>query len=201
MWKICKECENYEISTEGEVKHKKTNKILKPKIDKDGYLSVGLSMGTRGQRKMAFIHRLVAEAYVPNPYNKPLVRHIDNNKANNDYTNLIWITEQEAIVNSKKTDKGSLSCNAKLTDLQILYCRMVYTPRDKEYGASALAKKFGVSKSTMHYILNKTTYTLPSSQVVRQRALIPRCVGSNPTSATSLQEAKNLLFFSLVGLD
>ena len=151
MWKECKMCTSYLVSTEGEVKHKKTNKILKPKIDKDGYLSVGLSMGARGQRKMVFIHRLVAEAYVPNPYDKPLVKHIDNNKNNNKYTNLIWITEQEAV--SKKSNKGSASYNAKLTDFQILYCRMVYIPRDKEFGCVALAKKFGVSKSTMHYIL------------------------------------------------
>ena len=168
MWKECKICSSYLVSTEGEVKHKKTNKILKPKIDKDGYYCVGLSMGARGQRKMAFIHRLVAEAYVPNPYNKPNVKHLDNNKSNNKYTNLLWITEQEKLIDSKKIDKGSLSYNAKLTDMEILYCRMVYKPRDNQYGASALAEKFGVSKSTMHYILNNTTYTLPSSQVVRQ---------------------------------
>lgn len=192
MWKECKICPSYLVSTKGEVKHKKTNKILKPKVDKNGYLCVGLSMGKRGERKMAFIHRLVAEAYVPNPYNKPNVMHIDHDKVNNEYTNLIWVTEQEVILNSKETgakqtDTGSTSCNAKLTDLQILYCRIVYTPRDKQYGCDALAKRFGVSKSTMHYVLHNVTYTLPSSQAVRQRALIPRCVGSNPTSATSLQ--------------
>ena len=164
MWKECKICSSYLISTEGEIKHKKTNKILKPKIDKDGYLSIGLSMGARGQRKMVFIHRLVAEAFVPNPYNKPLVRHINGNKTDNKYTNLIWITEQESVINSKKSDKGSTSCNAKLTDMQILYCRMIYKPRDKQYGCVALAKKFGVSKSTMHYVLHDITYIFPSRQ-------------------------------------
>lgn len=194
MWKECKICSSYLVSTEGEVKHKKTNKILKPKIDKDGYLSVGLSMGARGQRKMVMVHRLVAEAFIPNPHNKPLVTHLDGNNANNKYTNLMWVTEQEIILYSKKygkkqLDQGSTSANAKLTDLQILYCRMVYTPRDSQYGCRALARKFGVSKSTIHCVLHNITYKLPSSQAVRQRALIPRCVGSSPTSATNVKRS------------
>ena len=173
MWKECKMCSSYLVSTEGEIKNKKTNKILKPKIDKNGCLCVGLSMGARGQRKMAFIHTLVAEAFVPNPYNKPYVRHLDENKTNNKYTNLMWVTKQEVINHSKKvggkrTDYGSTSPNAKLTDMEILYCRMLYNPNDKEYNCEALANKFGVAKSTMSYILNEITYKLPSSQVVRQ---------------------------------
>ena len=173
MWKECSVCNSYLVSTEGEVKHKKTNKILKPKIDKNGYLCVGLSMGERGKRKMVFIHTLVAEAYVPNPYNNPKVKHLDNNKTNNKYTNLMWMTEQEIIAYSKshgnkKNDKGSTSYNAKLTDLQILYCRTMYKPRDKQYSCNALSKQFGVSKSTMFYILHNLTYKLPSSQAVRQ---------------------------------
>lgn len=190
MWKECKICPSYLVSTEGEVKHKKTNKILKPKIDKNGYLCVGLSMGARGQRKMAFVHTLVAEAYVPNLYNYPYVQHYDHDKTNNNYTNLVWATRQMVINNARKlgrkqTDYGSTSPNAKLTDMEILYCRMLYNPNDKEYNCEALAKKFEVAKSTMSYILNEVTYKLPSSQVVRQRALIPRCVGSIPTSASS----------------
>ena len=178
MWKECKKCSSYLVSTEGEVKHKVTNKILKPKKDKNGYLCVGLSMGKRGCRKYVVIHRLIAEAFVPNPYNKSSVIHLDGNNTNNNYTNLIWATPQEVIAHSKQfgqkqSDKGSTSANAKLTDFQILYCRMVYIPKDKQYGCEALAKRFGVSKSTMHYILHNITYKLPSSQVVRQRALTP----------------------------
>ena len=169
MWKECKTCSSYLVSTEGEVKHKKTNKVLKPKIDKSGYLSVGLSMGKRGERRMVYIHRLVAEAFVPNPYNKPKVKHLDSNKTNNKYTNLMWTTEQEIMTylrkkGSKQTDYGSMSPNSKLTDMQILYCRMVYTPRDKQYGANILAKQFGISKSTMYYILHNVTYKFPSRQ-------------------------------------
>lgn len=169
MWKICKECKNYEISTEGEVRRKETGKILKPKIDKHGYLEVGLSLGARGKRKMALVHRLVAQAFVPNPYDKPEVNHMDGNKQNNKYTNLEWVTAKENQDHARKNglkpdDHGSNSINSKLTDMQILYCRMVYTPRDKQYGAEALAKRFGVSKSTMHYVLHNVTYKFPSRQ-------------------------------------
>ena len=163
MWKECDICNSYMVSTDGEVKNKKTGKILKPKIDKDGYFSVGLSMGKRGSRKMVFVHRLVAEAFVPNPYNKPNVIHLDKNRDNNKSTNLKWVTEQETILYSRsigklKKDRGSTSNNAKLTNMEVLYCRMVYKPRDKQYGCKALADKFGVSKSTIHYILKNITY-------------------------------------------
>lgn len=79
--------------------YKKKGKILKPSFDRDGYLILGLRKD--GVRKNAKVHRLVAEAFLPNPENKPIVGHtktLDNgleDKTANEAWNLQWMTPEE----------------------------------------------------------------------------------------------------------
>lgn len=79
----------YKVSNTGKVLGLKRGKVLKGKVDKDGYIEVVLSRGS--QVKYKRVHRLVCEAFVPNPDNLPMVNHIDHNPANNHTTNLEWI--------------------------------------------------------------------------------------------------------------
>lgn len=163
MWKECSVCSNYEVSKYGDVRNKQTGKILKQNLKKDNYLEVSISMGSRQNVKHCLVHRLVAEAFIPNPESKPQVNHKDGNTTNNQVTNLEWVTNQENITHSiitglKPNDRGENSCNSKMTKEQVQWCRDVYKPRDKEFGCRALAKMFNVSKSTMSYILTNKTY-------------------------------------------
>ena len=80
-------------------KHKKP-RILKP-IPRNGYLSVILC--DEHGLKNVFIHRLVAQCFVPNPYNKPIVNHVDGNKMNPCAENLEWCTQKENIDHAIKT--------------------------------------------------------------------------------------------------
>jgi hypothetical protein len=77
----------YQISNEGKIKNSK-GKILKCGKDKDDYLQVGLYKD--GKRVWKKLHRLVAEAFIPNPNNYEQVNHKDEDKANNCLDNLEW---------------------------------------------------------------------------------------------------------------
>lgn len=70
-------------------------KVLKPlkSWDRRGYEAVDLTRN--GRRKMAQVHRLVAEAFVPNPEKKPNVLHWDDNPSNNRVENLRWGSQQD----------------------------------------------------------------------------------------------------------
>ena len=86
----------YFVTEEGLVFSSKSNRFLKFSYDKQGYKRVGLSMGCY-KTKTIKIHRLVAQAFIPNPENKGDVNHIDGNKSNNNLSNLEWCTRSENI--------------------------------------------------------------------------------------------------------
>ena len=65
-------------------------KELKQRIDADGYPVI--TVGDNKHRTVKKVHRIIAESFIPNPDNLPEVDHIDNNKQNNDVSNLRWIT-------------------------------------------------------------------------------------------------------------
>lgn len=83
----------YLVSNGGQVKSLRTNKILRPTTDKDGYLYYVLCVN--GERKTVKAHRLVAIAFIDNPLNKPAIDHINGNKQDNRVENLRWVTNKE----------------------------------------------------------------------------------------------------------
>ena len=108
----------YKISNYGNVYSMITNKILSPKVDKDGYLEVGL-VRSDGKRIYKRVHRLVAEAFISNDKSYPQINHIDDNKQNNNVCNLEWCTakqnnnhgnRKECYKRMKRDEKGRFVC-------------------------------------------------------------------------------------------
>jgi len=96
-----REAPEYSISSFGRVRREKPRSDgseFYPKLWKDskGYYRVVLN------GKKYYLHRLLAEAFIPNPENKPEVDHIDGNKQNNCLSNLRWCTHAENMRNRKK---------------------------------------------------------------------------------------------------
>lgn len=102
IWKGIKGCEDlYQVSNTGKVKSLKYNhtsqeKILKPQKQTNGYFTVNLF------GRATSIHRLVAQAFVPNAENKPVINHKDGNKENNSADNLEWCTPRENTIHAVK---------------------------------------------------------------------------------------------------
>lgn len=101
----------YQISDKGNVKsfprkvwnYTKPGRMLKMHRKPTGYLYLSLTDANRCTAKHVYVHRLVAEAFVDNPYGYTQVNHKDLNKSNNDYTNLEWVTSQMNIVHFRQS--------------------------------------------------------------------------------------------------
>lgn len=98
VWKDIKGYEGlYQVSNFGKIKSKR--KILKQFINHKGYFIIQLSK--RNISKTYIVHRLIAEAFIPNTENKPQVNHKDGNKQNNCIDNLEWCTNNENKAHAK----------------------------------------------------------------------------------------------------
>ena len=97
MTEIWKNIEGYEgkyqVSNLGRVKSMiGQEKVLHPKKHRNGHLQIGLHKDKK--RKTMYIHRLVAQAFIPNPDNLPCVNHKDECPSNNNVDNLEWCTQK-----------------------------------------------------------------------------------------------------------
>lgn len=138
---------DYIITREGEVINKATGRKRKLQLNDKGYLRVQLS-----KKRRYFIHRLVAEKYIPNPENKPQVNHINGIKTDNRVENLEWCTNQENRNHAMKNGLhlcGEQCSWSKLTETQVKDIRKNKLNLNK----SELALKYKISRSTIKDIL------------------------------------------------
>lgn len=149
---------NYTISDDGEVRNITRDRVVSQANHPRGYKMVGL-YGDDGKRVHLYVHRLVGQAFVPNPACKPQINHKDGDKSNNNASNLEWTTCQEnthhAIAIGLRDSKGEASGMAKLNDEVVKMILMTDCTQTHEQIANCL----GVSRSTITKIKNRQTWT------------------------------------------
>lgn len=109
----------YEVSNMGKVRNLNWNgtgevRLIAQHINPmTGYIQVGLYDKNIGKSKMKYLHRLVADAFLPNPNNLEQIDHKDSDKTNNAVSNLRWVSRQ--FNNSRKRTKMLKSANHNTT--------------------------------------------------------------------------------------
>lgn len=163
MWKIHPIYKDYEISNQGRVRHLsysdsngsiRKERLLVGSLHEDGYVFISICLGKQKYLQIPK-HRLIAETWIDNTYNKPEVNHKDGNKQNNDVSNLEWSTRKEnqdhAIENllqPKKiyTYKGKLSKEDR--------DEIIRRYSEEKISRRELAVQYNVSHTTISSLLN-----------------------------------------------
>ena len=142
MKKEIKGFPGYYVSRDGKVYGK--NGAIKPQNNKRGYTHVLLCRD--GKRYTKTIHRLIANAFVDNPKNKPQVNHKNGDKKDNRAGNLEWVTPKENSVHAMKAGK----MKTKLTHEQVNEIRLIA----KNHTRRELAKMYSCSHGHITQIVN-----------------------------------------------
>lgn len=163
-WRKIKDFEYYEVSNKGNIrsldrivnhnfggKAIKKGKILKKDKKALGYLGICLVRDKKCYKKL--IHRLVAQAFIPNPNNLLQVNHIDGNKENNNVNNLEWCTAKENENHARTTNlKNMISLienikKANSKRISIIINNKVLSFKSK----TECAKYFNISLQMLNY--------------------------------------------------
>lgn len=138
-------------------------RVLKTSVQHAGhnkpYTRLSVSLRKPGcKRKQAPIHRMVATAFVPNPDQLPVVRHLDGDCLNNHVDNLAWGTHQDNsddAVEAGATPRGECHCHARLTEEAARIIKS--TPRSQS-NAEHLGKQFGVHPNTIKSVWDEKSW-------------------------------------------
>lgn len=174
VWRQIAGTEFYEVSNYGRVRSNNylghgTTRVLALTKDHKGYLRVRLCIGNR--RATCKVHRLVAEAFIPNPGRLPQVNHIDGNKENNCVENLEWCSAHDNVIHAYSTGLkeknreyaralGSSSGRAALQKISIerqipIIATNIKTGETLEFdSANEAARVLGVPQSNIWRALN-----------------------------------------------
>lgn len=184
----------YLVSDTGLIYSEYENILLKPFKNNQGYLQVDLF--DSGTKQRLQVNRIVANAFIPNPENKPIVNHINGIKTDNEVSNLEWCTYSENTIHSYETGlqaRGEDKTLAKLTEKDVLEIQSLF--ESKEMLDRDIAVKYGVTSGVISAIRLGKTWTHVSGKVFepvpKERAnkkLVPEDIAN---IRTLFKEGKN----------
>lgn len=138
---------DYAISKDGTILSLLTDQYVNTSVDTNGYLKVTLHKD--GSTYTRRVHILVAQQFIPNPDNLPVVNHIDGNKQNPNVTNLEWCTQQDNVIHAHRT-----GLQTKTSD------KVVVRGDGRVYRSlTEAAKDNNISKSAISKVINGTRKT------------------------------------------
>ena len=140
----------YQVSNLGRVKRVTTGRILKGCKNSKGYLLVNLCENSIVSSKK--IHRLVAQAFIPNTDNKSQVNHIDENKTNNMVSNLEWMTAKENLNHGTRNERIGKAIS-KLKSIPIIATNIKTGESTEFYGARECARQLGLHQGSITKVL------------------------------------------------
>jgi hypothetical protein len=150
-WETIKDFPNYMISTESRIINKTTLNMVSISINKK-HKHRAVRLWQNGKTRLLKVYRLKAQAFIPNPDNKPQVNHKDGNRMNEDLSNLEWVTASENMKHSFQSGlcrgfykKGLENQNRKINVEDILLLRRWY--QSGFFDSSKLSKVFGCNSS------------------------------------------------------
>lgn len=143
----CGKVFNLDYSGSGEKKE------IRQYLSSSGYYMVGIP---DGRSKSMYVHRLVATLYVDNPHGNKYVCHKDSSKNNNCFENLYWGTAKENSMDASMMGRHIGNKNPIITESLIKDIRDTYVPG--EMGYKKLVKKFGISRTSIMYIVRGITH-------------------------------------------
>lgn len=125
--------ENYMVSKDGEVYSLLSEKIIKHRIDSGGYHMVGMTID--GKQKNIWVHRMVAETFIPNPNNFKYINHKDEDKSNNNVDNLEWCSNayNNQTIRKKKPETVSDDDVRYIRENKLRPCEALRYLHDKGY--------------------------------------------------------------------
>ena len=143
--------ESYLVSINGDVYSTKRHKYL-TKSYNGGYAKIIIKVDGVHHNKL--VHRLVAQAYIPNPENKPQVNHKDGDKANNNVFNLEWCTQSENNIHAFKNGLMSITDTCKKNQKKAVAKKIIDTKTGEIFESVTLAaKKFNKKACWLVYKL------------------------------------------------
>lgn len=117
---------------------------MKPWVNGEGYYSVTLK-NRAGKRKTFKVHRLVAQAFIPNPDDKATVHHIDKDKLNNKVSNLEWRTHKE---------QRAIHFKIKKTEVPVVQMDLEDEVIQVWHSQQAAAKVLGIPRTNINKCCN-----------------------------------------------